>query len=445
MLDDVSLVFAAEGHQDQTAGHPVYEECARVTGQCDLQQVVGRKHRISTKYRGDEREGDHAVVRRSMAEVEHAQDTGDFLVAAHDVGDTNAGVEARERRADESDEHGRCQDDHEREASAAQHRVADLPDHVADGGAGRGGCGVSSTRAGDRAAVHEEVGSHVFDDVGDAALDGQGEEDRAANVALRVDCLTTERRDRLEADQEKNGDGALKDDVGEVVRKNHRSQTGVRVGEFGVGHAERDSEDRERNKSRELNRIDDDGRHRGSGNTSIGDQTYDRREDERSADLERLIEHDAELGQDEHEQRRGERDHDARVDPVVEVGYPADHKLRQPGELVVDTLLTLQERGLREVIGRTRARIGEYVREFRIRKRCQEGKNKDEQQTGDHVECGGRSAILLDDLGLERRPQERAGRDQRHGVDREPGHRQGSLHFGPWRGGHRGPPVRARI
>jgi hypothetical protein len=79
-----------------------------------------------------------------------------------------------------------------------------------------------------------------------------------------------------------------------------------------------------------------------------------------------------------------------------------------------------------------------------VRKRGQEGKHEDEEQPGDHVEGRGRPAVLLNDLGLESRPQEGARRDQRHSVDRQSGHRQGALHFSPWRGGHHKPPVLAQ-
>ncbi len=146
-------------------------------------------------------------------------------------------------------------------------------------------------------------------------------------------------------------------------------------------------------------------------------------------DLERRGQADPEQAQDVDGQDPGEGHHDARVDPVVEMGDPADHELGEAGELVVDGLLALEEGGLREVVGRAGARRRVEVGQLPVAPRGEEGEHEREQQARDHVHRRGRGAVRLQRLRLERGPQERTGRDQRHGVDREAGEAQGSLHL----------------
>ena len=86
-----------------------------------------------------------------------------------------------------------------------------------------------------------------------------------------------------------------------------------------------------------------------------------------------MIERDSELAENEYEQGRRERDHDARVDPVVQMRDPSDHEFRESGELVVDLLLAAEECGFGEVIRRARSGFRIQIGKFRVRERGQEG------------------------------------------------------------------------
>ena len=74
------------------------------------------------------------AVRRQVLAVQHAEVLGHFLVAAHRVGHARAGVHARQRRADEREEHRQRLHQHERlpGGRAAEHPGADDDHHVAD-------------------------------------------------------------------------------------------------------------------------------------------------------------------------------------------------------------------------------------------------------------------------------------------------------------------------
>ena len=72
--------------------------------------------------------------------VQHAEVFRHLLVLAHGVGDASARVDARERRADQGQEHGDGLDQHEGSAVAlAEQGIADHDHHVADGRRRAGG------------------------------------------------------------------------------------------------------------------------------------------------------------------------------------------------------------------------------------------------------------------------------------------------------------------
>ena len=69
------------------------------------------------------------------------------------------------------------------------------------------------------AGVEEVTGREVLDQVADAALDGQRQQDRPRDVLLRVLGLLAHRRDRLETDQDQDGDARLDEDEVQSVRR----------------------------------------------------------------------------------------------------------------------------------------------------------------------------------------------------------------------------------
>ena len=122
--------------------------------------------------------------------MHQAEVGGHFFVAAHGVGDAGAGVDARERGADQRQEDREGLDQHERLAGrgAAEQPGADDDHHVADGRAG--GTGVR-----DRVAVVQQiVRGKILDQVADGPLDHQREKHCARDVALGVLGLFSHRR-----------------------------------------------------------------------------------------------------------------------------------------------------------------------------------------------------------------------------------------------------------
>ena len=158
------------------------------------------------------------AVRRVLRAVEHPEVGGDFFVLAHRVGHASARVDARERRADERQEHRERLDEHERPPCAvgAEEPRAHDDHHVAEGRA-RG------SRVGQRVPlVQEVVRREVLDQVAKRALDREREEHRLGDVPLGVLGLLTHRRDRLESDQDEDRDARLDEHVREAVRRDDR-------------------------------------------------------------------------------------------------------------------------------------------------------------------------------------------------------------------------------
>ena len=91
------------------------------------------------------------------------------------------------------------------------------------------------------------------------------------------------------ADQEQDRDRALEENVGHVVGQHDRGQVVVGVAEFGVGHAEGDRQNCEGDQRGELDGVDDDRRHRGTGDAAVGDHADQAGEDEGGGYRERLV------------------------------------------------------------------------------------------------------------------------------------------------------------
>ena len=125
-----------------------------------------------------------------------------------------------------------------------------------------------------------------------------------------------------------------------------------------------------------------------------------------------------ELVQQEAAQDRRHADHDAGIDPVVEVAGPAGEELGDAGELV--GLGLGEERLLRvEIRG---AGAGIELGQFRVADGRGEAQQQREEDAEPHGAAGHRRAV--ERLHLEGQPEEGAGRDQRHGVHRQAGQAQ---------------------
>ena len=90
--------------------------------------------------------------------------------------------------------------------------------------------GAGSTRAGALPCrwrswpADREVRGEVLEQVADAALDDQRQQDAALDVLVGTDRLRTQGRDRLEADEQEDGDRRLVEHVDEAVRDDHRAR-----------------------------------------------------------------------------------------------------------------------------------------------------------------------------------------------------------------------------
>ena len=71
-------------------------------------------------------------MRRQVLAVQQTEMLGHFLVTPHRVGHARAGVDARQRGADQRQENRQRFHQHERRAMSAQQRVADDHHHVAN-------------------------------------------------------------------------------------------------------------------------------------------------------------------------------------------------------------------------------------------------------------------------------------------------------------------------
>ena len=134
MLDDAPAALAGESNEHDRVGEAIDDEGPGIRRQGDLEEVVRAEDAIRPEDGRDHGEGQHPVMRGGVLPVEQPQQAGHLPIAPHDVGDPDARVEAGERRPDQGDQHGCGEDQGQDRAGAAQHRVADELDHVADRG-----------------------------------------------------------------------------------------------------------------------------------------------------------------------------------------------------------------------------------------------------------------------------------------------------------------------
>ena len=197
--------------------------------------------------------------------------------------------------------------------------------------------------------------------------------------------------------------------------------------------AEHDEQDRQQHERRDLDDVDDDGGHRRSADASIGDVAG--HEGEHDADPGELavVQHLAvgEAGVDVPEQGAGEGHHDAGVDPVVEVADPTHRQLGHPGPLAVVRPFLVEQRRLGEEVARPGAGVGIDPGQLAVAVGRQERQHQREQQAGPHRARRRYRAVGLGQcrLDLEGRPEERARRDQRHGVHGDAGEGETLLHL----------------
>jgi hypothetical protein len=315
VLERGSLRPGPERDHYQEVRHAVDQERADIRCEDDLEEVVRAEDPVRAEDTRDHRQHEDPEVRRGVPAMQQPQEARDLAVAAHDVGDPDAGVQAGEGRPDQRDEDRRGQDQGEDRAGPAEHRVADELDQVADRRPGcrrravaRNGSGLAGRirdRPGERAA-DREVRGHVLDEVGEEALDREREQDRAPHVAFRVVRLGAERGHRLEADQEQDCDRALEEDVRQVMRQHDGEHVLVGVGELGVAEPEDHGEDAEGQQRGELDDVDHDGGERRAGDPAEGDQPGERGEHRDERDLERRLERDPEQAEDVDGQDPGE-------------------------------------------------------------------------------------------------------------------------------------------
>ena len=371
--------------------------------------------------------------------MEHAENGGHLLVPTHRVGDPDAGVEAGEHGPEESDEDGggHNQGKH-RTHAASEDDVAHVLDHGADRGRVGGRGGVAGEAAAAHRAAHHHVGGEVLEHVHHQSLDGERQEDAAADVLLGVLCLGPERGYGLEADQEQDGDRALTEDAREAVVAGEHGADGVVVVQPRVGDAEDDREEGKGDQRDQLDDVDHDRGHGRPADAPEGDVGVEQGEDQDHRDQQprggRVPGGDA---VEVSEEDAAECGHDPGVDPVVEVGQPAHRELGHPGEAAVVGLLLVEERGLGEVVGGPGPGPRIAVGQLGVRVSGEKGQDQCEGQTDPHVARRRHAADRLARLTLEGGPEKGPGRDQGHGVDGDAGQAERLLHP-PRAAGHAG-------
>ena len=144
------------------------------------------------------------AVRSEVLGVQHAEVLRHFIVLAHGVGDARAGIHARERGADQRQEHGEGLHQHEDAAAAlAEEGIADDDHHVADGRRrARGG----RHRV---PAAEEVVRREILDQITERPLHQQRDDHGDGNVAFGVLRFAAHGRHRFESDQDQDGDSRL--------------------------------------------------------------------------------------------------------------------------------------------------------------------------------------------------------------------------------------------
>ena len=194
---------------------------------------------------------------------------------------------------------------------------------------------------------------------------------------------------------------------------------------FGVVHAVGDRDDREHQQRGDLHDVDDHVDRRRAGDTAKCNVGHAEREHDAEQDHEqRAVERAAErVGEELVEQvaadDRGHAHHAPGVDPVIEVTGPPGDELgdaRKPERVGL-----VEERLLGEEI--RRAGAGIELRQLGVAHRRRQAQQQGGDDPEPHRRSGHRRAV--ERLDLVGQPEEGAGRDQRHGVDREPGQAQG--------------------
>ena len=174
--------------------------------------------REDAKDGGNRSESPNCPMRGHVLAVQHSEVSPHLFISSHCVGHASAGVDARKRRADQSQEDRKSFDDHEPPAGvgASERPCADELHDVADRSRRCSGrrCRVS--------AVKVVVPGKILEQVTEAALNDQREDDGLGNVALGVLGFFTHRRDRFKSDEDENRDAGLNDDVAELVRRDDR-------------------------------------------------------------------------------------------------------------------------------------------------------------------------------------------------------------------------------
>ncbi len=114
-------------------------------------------------------------------------------------------------------------------------------------------------------------------------------------------------------------------------------------------------------------------------------------------------------------------DHHTGVYPVIKMRAPADNELRKTR--ILPRGFVIEKRLFSEIVGTAGAGI--QFRHLRVT----DGGRQTEQQRENDADPHGRRGCTFSGLRCERQPEERTGRNQRHGVHREARQAQGCFHF----------------
>ncbi len=192
-------------------------------------------------------------------------------------------------------------------------------------------------------------------------------------------------------------------------------------------HAVAESEYREDHQCGDLDDVDCDVHRRRSVYAAVGDVSHGKgkhhgdQHHEGHAGVRRAHEIRPDSAHQVAAQDSHDADHDAGVDPVVQVRGPADDELGEAG--ILPGLVVIEERLLGEVI--RAASAGVELRHLGVADGGRQTEQKGEHDAHPH----GRGGDASGGLDVERQPQEGAGRDQRHSVHRQASQAQSCFHF----------------
>ncbi len=176
-----------------------------------------------------------------------------------------------------------------------------------------------------------------------------------------------------------------------------------------------------------LNDVDDDAEGRRPGHAVECDKARRRGQGDRDEHLDRDGKGDAELPGDVADEHREHARHQPRIDPVVKMGEPPDHKLVDARE--DRELLGGHERLFGKIVGAPGPGFRVQGRELRVGNRRQQRQNQRERESGEHIHGRGPARDGLRRLHLKREPQKRPRRNQRHGVHGDPGQSERLFHL----------------